>query len=285
MGVDRQIEENLKVVTLKAIEQRMDKIAGIFDQYTAKIGQELASINQKLSYLESRIDNLEKVSPPTIGARKTVALQTQPETITASELKSPASYTITRQPARRNLQPATFVSGEDTTGRRTQREEFREYRPVRGGIVEEKHVKVSVFSRELDRRREAEAASATPPEGRTVVISHRVREDTATSPPMSRPVYTQQQTIPEASAPIISSPGYTQQETVPESRAELEDWLHKTETSFTEMPTETRRDVMPHYTQLKLFLCKNKKAKDSACIGCLIQNTIDCPLFKPTSKT
>ncbi|MEM2145763.1 MAG: hypothetical protein QW279_10405, partial [Candidatus Jordarchaeaceae archaeon] len=60
---------------------------------------------------------------------------------------------------------------------------------------------------------------------------------------------------------------------------------HRTETSFTEMPTETRRDVMPHYTQLKLFLCKNKKAKDSNCVGCLIQNTIDCPLYKPTSKS
>lgn len=265
MGVNKQIEENLKVITLKAIEQGMDKIAGIFDQYTAKIGQEIASINQKISNLESRIDNLERLSL-SAGARKTVALQTPSETITASELnKPPASYIPPRQPARRNLQPASFVSGEDITGGKIDREGFREYRPARGGIVEEKHVKVSVFSRELNRRREAEAASATSPEGRTVVISHRVREDTTAGPPVSSPVYTQQQTVPE-------------------NKGEIEEWLYRTETSFTEMPTETRRDVMPHYTQLKLFLCKNKKVKDSNCIGCLIQNTIDCPLYKPTSK-
>jgi hypothetical protein len=268
--VDKKVEETLKVLTLKAIEQGMEKIAGIFDKYTVKIGQEIDSINQKIMNLESRIDRLEKsVSPLGLSP---VASQTPTKTTISSELASSSSYSPaipTRQPAKRNLEPASFASGEDTTMRKPQREVFREYRPARGGIVEEKHVKVAVFSKELDRRKEA--ASATPPEGRTVVISHIVRDDMAASEPISRPSYTPQEDASET-------------KTAPENKVEIEEWLRKTENSFNEMPSETRREVMPHYTRLKLYLCKDKSQKDSACARCLIQNTIDCPLYSPAPK-
>lgn len=270
MGVDKKVEETLKVLTLKAIEQGMEKITGLFDKYSAKIGQEIDSINQKIMNLETRIDSLER-SSPSLGLRNPVATQIPAKTMVSSELTPSASYSATlqtRQSAKRNLEPASFAPGEDTTMRKPQREVFREYRPARGGIVEEKHVKVSVFSRELDRR--TEAVSDRPSEGRTVVIS-QVRENMPVNEPINRPIYTLQAVTPAA-------------RTVPENKVEIEEWLRKTESSFDEMPSETRREIMPHYSQLKLYLCKEKKQKDSACTKCLIQNTIDCPLFSIAPK-
>ncbi|MEM3587420.1 MAG: hypothetical protein QXO71_08885 [Candidatus Jordarchaeaceae archaeon] len=69
-----------------------------------------------------------------------------------------------------------------------------------------------------------------------------------------------------------------------ENKEKIKEWLNSVERSFNEMPLEKQEEVMSRYTQLRALTCKSKKEIDASCIGCLIVNTIDCPLFNRTSK-
>jgi hypothetical protein len=260
MGVDKKIEDSLKTLNLKVLEQGIEKIATAFDQYTEKMGQELASINQRISNIECRLDNLEKL--PSYTSRNEAVLQDPPETEISAAITSPTSYSSTvtpRQPVKRHLEPAGFVPKDNLKLGNSQREEFREYRPARGGIIEEDHVKVSVFSREANKLKET--ASASPSGGRTVIISHSVREDTT---PNER----------------IDLLRLTPQDIDPKNKEEIEEWLQKTEYCFNELEPKTQEEVMINYTQLKAFLCREKKERNFLCTGCLVQNTLVCPLCK-----
>lgn len=69
-----------------------------------------------------------------------------------------------------------------------------------------------------------------------------------------------------------------------QNKEEIEKWLSDIENNFDEMPTEKQEETMPRYVQLRVLTCKDKKATSPSCIGCLIGNTIDCPLFNRVSK-
>ncbi|MEM3562526.1 MAG: hypothetical protein QXR19_04815 [Candidatus Jordarchaeaceae archaeon] len=75
--------------------------------------------------------------------------------------------------------------------------------------------------------------------------------------------------------------GYSSLEKDTESKKEMEEVLGQIEKSFGEMSLDEQEEIMPHYTKLKIFLCKDKRETDASCIKCLINETIDCPLFKP----
>lgn len=77
------------------------------------------------------------------------------------------------------------------------------------------------------------------------------------------------------------SQGYSLLEKDTESKKEMEEVLEQIEKSFSEMSLDEQEEIMPRYTKLKIFLCKDKKETDASCIKCLINETIDCPLFKP----
>ncbi|MEM2145244.1 MAG: hypothetical protein QW279_07780 [Candidatus Jordarchaeaceae archaeon] len=74
------------------------------------------------------------------------------------------------------------------------------------------------------------------------------------------------------------------QDTNLQSKEEIEKWLSDIENHFEEMPVEKQEEIMPRYVQLRVLTCKDKKATGPSCIGCLIGNTIDCPLFNRVSK-
>lgn len=74
---------------------------------------------------------------------------------------------------------------------------------------------------------------------------------------------------------------YSSLENEAESKKEMEEVLEQIEKSFGEMSLDEQEEIMPHYTKLKIFLCKDKKETDASCVKCLISETIDCPLFKP----
>nr|MDO8082649.1 hypothetical protein [Candidatus Freyarchaeota archaeon] len=76
-------------------------------------------------------------------------------------------------------------------------------------------------------------------------------------------------------------PGYTSPNKYFENKEMVEKWLSNTERSFSQMTLEMQEDIMPRYIQLRALTCKDKKEMSSSCIGCLIGNTIDCPLFNP----
>nr|MDO8081331.1 hypothetical protein [Candidatus Freyarchaeota archaeon] len=258
MGVDKKVEETLKVLNLKVIEQGMDKIAGVFDQYTAQMSKELATINQRISDIECRLDNLEKFSS-SMGVSSAAALQILPEAGASSVIESSLTPPPKpRQPVKRHLEPVTFAK-ENVKAEKLPREGFGGYRPTRGSIEEEKHVKVSVFSKELDRRKEA--ASAAAGGERTVVISHTVREDTTPNEP-------------------IDVFRLTPRDIESKNKEEIEQWLCKTEECFNGLEPKTQEEIMINYTQLKAFLCKEKREKVPSCTRCLVQNTIVCPLYK-----
>ncbi len=188
MGRDKRVEE-----ALNRLEQGIEKIAEVFDQYTETVRQEIAFINQRILDLESKIDNIEnwhsfsgetpkhlplrpEAAPETtsqMGTKPTPMVsrptpiedytqQMQEEPTPAEESYSPPARTPPpRQPARRTIEPASFISKEDLGlgGAPSQEEEIGRYRPSRGGIVEEKFVKPSVFSRELNKLQEAAATA------------------------------------------------------------------------------------------------------------------------------
>jgi hypothetical protein len=82
----------------------------------------------------------------------------------------------------------------------------------------------------------------------------------------------------------VPMPESTSQEIDLENREEVEKWLRNIESHFEEMPVEMQEETMPRYIQLRTHICKDKIVTDSSCIGCLIGNTIDCPLFSRNSK-
>ena len=205
MGKDKKVEE-----ALKRLEQGIEKIAEVFDQYTETLRQEMAFINQKITDLESRIDSIEawpsftgegaeaiRRAPARTGISSELASQTiqkpmetvskpPAETYAAQprEAEAEAGYrpsTPTRQPARRALEPAKFVTVDDLRGEEPSQEAgFGGYRPMRGGIVEEKFVKPSVFSKEMNKLHEArDAAAQTPygPGGYTPPPSMQLRQE------------------------------------------------------------------------------------------------------------
>jgi hypothetical protein len=257
MGADKKVEETLKVLNLKALEQGMEKIAGAFDQYTTQMSKELAVINQRISDIEFRLDNLEKTSP-SMGV-SAAALQIATEAGSSSEITTsitPAPKP--KQPVKRHLEPVTF-SKEKVKAEKPPREGFRGYRPTRGSIDDEEHVKVSVFSKELDKRKQD--ASFTPGDGRRIIIAHSVREDATTTEP-------------------IDVLRLAPKDIEPQNKQEIEEWLYKTEGCFNELDPKTQEEVMINYTQLKAFLCKDMSEKNPSCKRCLVQNTIVCPLYK-----
>jgi vacuolar-type H+-ATPase subunit H len=75
--------------------------------------------------------------------------------------------------------------------------------------------------------------------------------------------------------------GYSSLEKDTEGRKEMEEVLEQIEKSFSEMSLDEQEEIMPRYTKLKIFLCKDRIETDASCIKCLINETIDCPLFKP----
>ncbi|MBS7251463.1 MAG: hypothetical protein KIH08_12880 [Candidatus Freyarchaeota archaeon] len=75
--------------------------------------------------------------------------------------------------------------------------------------------------------------------------------------------------------------GYSSLENDAESKKEMEEVLEQIEKSFGEMSLDEQEEIMPRYAKLKIFLCKDKRETDTSCIKCLINETIDCPLFKP----
>nr|MDO8083082.1 hypothetical protein [Candidatus Freyarchaeota archaeon] len=79
-------------------------------------------------------------------------------------------------------------------------------------------------------------------------------------------------------------PEHTSQEIRLENKEEIERWLSNTENHFEEMPVEKQEETMPRYIQLRTLTCKDKIGVSPFCIGCLINNTIDCPLFNRTLK-
>ncbi|MHA1580467.1 MAG: hypothetical protein ACTSUQ_12695, partial [Candidatus Freyarchaeota archaeon] len=82
----------------------------------------------------------------------------------------------------------------------------------------------------------------------------------------------------------VQAQKYTSLESYIESVEEIEETLHSIEQYFSDLPLEKQEEIMPRYIKLRTFLCKDKKEKDFSCVGCLIGNTIDCPLFKPEPK-
>jgi hypothetical protein len=103
------------------------------------------------------------------------------------------------------------------------------------------------------------------PEEVTSVVSQDAKEDS--------PI-TEQVRIPE----------HVSQEPRLETKEEIEKWLSNTENQFDGMPVEKQEETMPRYIQLRALVCKDKKETGPSCIGCLIGNTIDCPLFSRTAK-
>ncbi|MGQ9720920.1 MAG: hypothetical protein ACUVXA_06305 [Candidatus Jordarchaeum sp.] len=88
----------------------------------------------------------------------------------------------------------------------------------------------------------------------------------------------------EEKKPVIKqkiSQGYVPLENDIESKKEMQEVLQQIEKSFNKMILEEQEEIIPRYITLKTFLCKEKKEMDSSCIKCLINNSIDCPLFKP----
>ena len=192
MGRDKKVEE-----ALNRLEEGIEKIAEVFDQYTETVRQEIAFINQRILDLESKIDNIENwasfsgetpknlplrteaapettsqmrpkptpiVSRPTPSEEYTPQMREEPAPVEDS-YSPPVRTTPPRQPARRTIEPASFISKDLELGGTPQEEEFGRYRPSRGGIVEEKFVKPSVFSRELNKLQEAAAAAPQTPYG------------------------------------------------------------------------------------------------------------------------
>ncbi|WXG39798.1 MAG: hypothetical protein WED07_03065 [Candidatus Freyarchaeum deiterrae] len=82
----------------------------------------------------------------------------------------------------------------------------------------------------------------------------------------------------------VPIPESASQEIDLDNKEEIEKWLRNTESRFEEMPVEMQEETMSRYIQLRTNICKDKMGTDSSCIGCLIGNTIDCPLFNRTSK-
>lgn len=205
MGKDKKVEE-----ALKKLEQGIEKIAEVFDQYTETVRQEMAFVNQKITDLESRIDNIEtwfsfseggeavRRTPSGIGAtqRPSATFSKAPveeaytppaESYSAQprEAEAEVGYrpsTPTRQPTRRAPEPTSFVTVDELRGEEPSQEPgFGGYRPMRGGIVEEKFVKPSVFSKEMNKLHDAHAAAAaqTPygPGGYTPPPSMQLRQE------------------------------------------------------------------------------------------------------------
>lgn len=82
----------------------------------------------------------------------------------------------------------------------------------------------------------------------------------------------------------VHIPEHASQEPRLETKEEIEKWLSNTENQFELMPVEKQEEIMPRYIQLRALICKNKKDTGPSCIGCLIGNTIDCPLFNRTMR-
>ncbi|MGQ9721850.1 MAG: hypothetical protein ACUVXA_11080 [Candidatus Jordarchaeum sp.] len=206
MGKDKRVEE-----ALKRLEQGIEKIAEVFDQYTETVRQEMAFVNQKITDLESRIDGieswssfageggetrprvtprptplskasvLERYTPPTIE-EYTPAVETHATRPSVSEAETGyMPSTPTRQPTRRTIEHASFVTKEDLgIGGPSRDEGAGGYRPIRGGIVEEKFVKPSVFAKEMNKLHDqAVVATQTPygPGGYTPPPSMQLRQE------------------------------------------------------------------------------------------------------------
>jgi hypothetical protein len=193
MGRDKKVEE-----ALNRLEQGIEKIAEVFDQYTETVRQEIAFINQRILDLESKIDSIENwasfsgetpkyfplepkeapeappqmrpkptpiVHEPTPSEEYTPQIREEPTPVEES-YPAPVRTPPTRQPTRRTIEPASFISKENLgSGGAPSQEEFGRYRPSRGGIVEEKFVKPSVFSKELNKLQEAAATAPQTPYG------------------------------------------------------------------------------------------------------------------------
>ncbi len=193
MGKDKKVEE-----ALKRLEQGIEKIAEVFDHYTETVRQEIAFITQKITDLESRIDGIETwtsfsgeggeaIRRPSFRIERPAATVSKPPLVegytppTREEYPPAETYaarsrgadeeagyrpsTPTRQPERRP-EPASYVTKEELgIGEPSQEEGFGGYRPMRGGIVEEKFVKPSVFSKEMNKLHDAAATAAQTPYG------------------------------------------------------------------------------------------------------------------------
>jgi hypothetical protein len=66
-----------------------------------------------------------------------------------------------------------------------------------------------------------------------------------------------------------------------ESRKEMQEVLQQIERRFSEMSLEEQEEIMPRYIKLRTFFCKDREGTSFSCVGCLLSNSIDCPLFKP----
>jgi len=108
-------------------------------------------------------------------------------------------------------------------------------------------------------------------------LNETIREEIASAPERTE---SKEILVPES----VQAQKYTSLESDIESTEEIEETLHSIEQYFSDLPLEKQEEIMPRYIKLRTFLCKDKKEKDFSCVGCLIGNTIDCPLFKPEPK-
>ncbi|WXG39532.1 MAG: hypothetical protein WED07_01635 [Candidatus Freyarchaeum deiterrae] len=231
---------------LKKLEQGIEKIAEVFDQYTEAVRQEIAFINQRMTELESKVDGAASWSsytgekrearpislgsrepadfvtaardqtPPSVSRTPSVAAAGTPQgrqyisekTYAASPREAEAAggrspSQARQQPARREMQPSSFgeSSGEEAIGT---------YRPARGGIVEEKYVKPSVFSKEMNKLEAA--AAATPqqygPGGYPLPPSMQLRSQISTVLGKIKPEAQRRAPRPEPTPGYGEAPGY-----------------------------------------------------------------------------
>nr|MDO8082922.1 hypothetical protein [Candidatus Freyarchaeota archaeon] len=234
---------------LKKLEQGIEKIAEVFDQYTEAVRQEIAFINQRMKELESKVEGAaswssftgerrEAARPISLGGREPADFMTaardqtptsvsrtpsvaaagtpqgrqyisektyaeSPREAEAAGGRSPSQ--ARQQPARREMQPSSFgeSSGEEAIGT---------YRPAHGSIVEEKYVKPSVFSREMNKLEAAAAAAATQqqygPGGYPLPPSMQLRSQISTVLGKIKPEAQRRAPRPEPAPGYGGAPGY-----------------------------------------------------------------------------
>ncbi|MEM2146599.1 MAG: hypothetical protein QW279_14655, partial [Candidatus Jordarchaeaceae archaeon] len=228
---EKEVEE-----ALNRLEQGIEKIAEVFDQYTETVRQEIAFINQRIMDLESKIDTTTSWSSFSAEGKEALKQRTAPP-VSKAPLPEPTkppereytpakSYTpppreteVTashsppsqiRQPARQEATPPRFVTKEDIgIGGASQEEGFGGYRPARGGIVEEKYVKPSVFSREMNKLEAAAAASPQyGPGGYPLPPSMQLRSQISTVLGKIKPEAQRRVPRPEPVPGYGGAPGY-----------------------------------------------------------------------------
>ncbi|MEM3526356.1 MAG: hypothetical protein QXV37_02990, partial [Candidatus Jordarchaeaceae archaeon] len=227
----KQVEE-----ALNRLEQGLEKIAEVFDQYTETVRQEIAFINQRIMDLESKIETTTNWSSFSIGetartkptppASKSPPIETsisrEKEYTPAKSYTAPppqeAEITASRRPSqirpptRRGAEPASLVTREDIgIGGSSEAEGFGGYRPMRGGIVEEKYVRPSVFSREMSKLEAAAAAAPQAqygPGGYPLPPSMQLRAQISTVLGKIKPEAQRRAPRPEPTAAYAAAPSY-----------------------------------------------------------------------------